>query len=139
MSARFLRDSAWTQSPSNSTRRSGSPRRIRAADGSHPRERLHVIDNPGDELALVLMLGFPDDSHSYDKLVPVHAPRRVVAFDFFGYGRSDRAEANTGTDANHHDDLVAVVDSLGLEHRPRPATPRRAPSRSTTRSRSRAG
>jgi hypothetical protein len=32
-----------------------------------------------------------------------------------------------------------VVDSLGLEHRPRPATPRRAPSRSTTRSRSRAG
>jgi haloalkane dehalogenase len=85
------------------------------------------------------MHGFPDASHIYDKLPPVLAPRRVVAFDFFGYGHSDRAEANTGTVANHHDDLVAVVDSLGLEHRPRPATPRRAPSRSTTRSRSRAG
>ena len=33
--------------------------------------RLQVTDHPGDEPALILMHGFPDDSRIYDRLVPV--------------------------------------------------------------------
>ena len=57
---------------------------------SAKRGRLHVSDRPGDGPAAVLMHGFPDDSHIYDHLAPLLAPRRTVAFDFLGYGRSDR-------------------------------------------------
>jgi pimeloyl-ACP methyl ester carboxylesterase len=80
-----------------------------------PRGSLHVTDQPGEEPALILMHGFPDDSHIYDRLVPLLAPRRAVTFDFLGYGRSDRSEASAGDVANHHQDLAAVVDSLGVE------------------------
>jgi len=80
-----------------------------------PRGSLHVTDQPGDEPALVLMHGFPDDSHVYDRLMPLLAPRRGVTFDFLGYGRSDRTDASAGDIADHHQDLAAVVDSLGVE------------------------
>lgn len=80
-----------------------------------PRGSLHVTDQPGEGPALILMHGFPDDSHIYDRLVPLLAPRRAVTFDFLGYGRSDRSEASAGDVANHDQDLAAVVDSLGIE------------------------
>jgi pimeloyl-ACP methyl ester carboxylesterase len=81
-----------------------------------PRGRLHVVDSPGDEPALVLMHGFPDDSHIYDRLVPLLEPRRVVAFDFLGYGRSDRSDAAPGEAPERQQELVAVLDGLGLDH-----------------------
>jgi len=56
-----------------------------------PGGRLHVTDYPGAAPPLVLMHGFPDDSRIYNRLVPLLAPRRVVAVDWLGYGRSDRA------------------------------------------------
>jgi haloalkane dehalogenase len=80
-----------------------------------PRGRLRVIDRPGDEPALVLMHGFPDDSCIYERLAPRLTPRRVVAFDFLGYGRSDRSEPSSGGMADHQQELGAVVDALGLE------------------------
>ena len=80
-----------------------------------PHGSLHVTDQPGDEPALVLMHGFPDDSHIYDRLMPLLAPRRAVAFDFLGYGRSDRSDASASELADHGQDLAAVVDSLGAE------------------------
>jgi pimeloyl-ACP methyl ester carboxylesterase len=55
--------------------------------------RLHVSDRPGDEPALVLMHGFPDDSRIYNRLAPLLSPRRAVAFDFLGHGASDRPQA----------------------------------------------
>jgi haloalkane dehalogenase len=55
-----------------------------------PRARLHVVDHPGNHGAFVLMHGFPDDSRIYDGLIPLLGPRRVVAFDSLGYGRSRR-------------------------------------------------
>jgi len=79
------------------------------------RGRLHVVDRPGDDQPFVLMHGFPDDSRIYDRLVPLLAPRRVVTFDFLGYGRSDRESAPTGQAADHHEELASVVTSLGLE------------------------
>ena len=77
--------------------------------------RLRVADHPGDEPALVLMHGFPDDSRIYDRLVPVLSPRRAVAFDFLGYGRSDRPPAGAADPAGHLHQLGAVLDELGIE------------------------
>jgi pimeloyl-ACP methyl ester carboxylesterase len=63
------------------------------------------------------MHGFPDNLHIWDDLVPhlVAAGRRVVTFDFLGFGASDRL-----TDAGYSfeqqlGDLQAVVQALGLE------------------------
>jgi pimeloyl-ACP methyl ester carboxylesterase len=76
--------------------------------------RLHVTDFPGDEPALVVMHGFPDDSRIYDRLAPLLAPRRVVAVDWLGYGRSDRVEPGPFDSAQHQRELRAVLDSLEL-------------------------
>ena len=57
---------------------------------THEAGSLHVLDYPGEEPAIVLMHGFPDDHRVYDKLLPLLSPRRAVAFDWLGYGRSDR-------------------------------------------------
>lgn len=74
---------------------------------------LHVIEQPGTEPPFVLMHGFPDDSRIYQQLIPHLAPRRAVAFDFLGYGHSDRA---VGPDSGQHDtELPAVLDALGID------------------------
>ena len=77
--------------------------------------RLHVADHAGDEPALVLMHGFPDDSRIYDRLVPVLSPRRAVVFDFLGYGGSDRPPPGALDRADHVHQLGAVLDGLGIE------------------------
>ncbi len=46
--------------------------------------RLYAREYQGEEPAIVLLHGFPDDLHLYDRLVPELAPRRVVVFDFLG-------------------------------------------------------
>jgi haloalkane dehalogenase len=76
--------------------------------------QLYVVDRPGDDPAFVLMHGFPDDHHIYDRLVPLLAPRRVVAFDFFGYGRSSRSADGAPTVVGPKEDLVSVLDALDL-------------------------
>ena len=77
--------------------------------------RLQVTDHPGDEPALVLMHGFPDDSRIYTRLVPRLSPRRVVTFDFLGYGASDRPRAGALDRADHLHQLGAVLDGLGIK------------------------
>ena len=55
------------------------------------RYRLHAEVVPGPGVPVVLMHGFPDNTHLYDRLVPCLAGRRpVVRFDFPGWGRSDK-------------------------------------------------
>ena len=58
----------------------------------HEGGSLYVLDYAGEEPAIVLMHGFPDDHRIYDKLAPLVSPRRVVTFDWLGYGRSDRTD-----------------------------------------------
>jgi len=77
--------------------------------------RIQVADSPGDEPTLVLMHGFPDDSQIYNRLVPVLSPRRAVAFDFLGYGGSDRPPTGAPDPAGHVHQLGAVLDGLGIE------------------------
>ena len=49
--------------------------------GAH---RIYAREYPGEEPAIVLMHGFPDNLHLYDRLVPRLSSRRVVVFDFLG-------------------------------------------------------
>jgi pimeloyl-ACP methyl ester carboxylesterase len=54
---------------------------------------LYAELTPGTGVPLVLMHGFPDNTHLYDRLLPHLAGRRpVVRFDFLGWGRSDKPQ-----------------------------------------------
>jgi haloalkane dehalogenase len=78
--------------------------------------RLHAELVPGPGLPVVLMHGFPDSTHLYDRLVPHLAGRApVVRFDFLGWGRSDKPAGYPYTADNQAGDLAAVVGALG-EH-----------------------
>jgi haloalkane dehalogenase len=84
-----------------------------APRGEH---RIYVRDYPGEEPALVLMHGFPDNLHLYDRLVPLlNPPRRVVTFDFLGWGSSDKPAGYPYTATNQTGDLDAVIAHLGLD------------------------
>jgi haloalkane dehalogenase len=78
------------------------------------RFRIHVTEYPGDGPAIVLMHGFPDNHHLYDRLVPYLRGRHVVTFDFLGWGESDKPAKYEYTFANQEGDLDAVVNGLGL-------------------------
>ena len=62
------------------------------------------------------MHGFPDNLHIYDDLVPhlVAAGRRVVTFDFLGFGQSEKPARRSYSFQQQLGDLEAVVDQLGL-------------------------
>jgi haloalkane dehalogenase len=77
--------------------------------------RLYVRDYPGSEPAIILMHGFPDNLHLYDRVVPLLAERRrVVTFDFLGWGRSDKPAGYAYTASNQTGDLDAVIGHLQL-------------------------
>jgi haloalkane dehalogenase len=78
--------------------------------------RLYVRDYPGEEPTIVPMHGFPDNVHLYDRLIPfLSPPRRVVAFDFLGWGRSDKPSGYPYTADNQSGDLDAVISQLRLD------------------------
>ena len=79
------------------------------------RYRIYTKDYPGEKPAIVLMHGFPDNLHLYDRLVPRLSSRRVVVFDFLGWGRPDKPEGYPYTADNQTRDLGAVIERLGLE------------------------
>ncbi len=81
-----------------------------------PREghRIFVRQYAGAEPPIVLMHGFPDSLHLYDRLVPLLRGRRVVLFDFLGWGRSDSPEDHAYTFESLEADLDAVIEHLVL-------------------------
>jgi haloalkane dehalogenase len=89
-----------------------SERRISRGDG-----RLYAQDYPGAGPAFVLMHGFPDNLHIYDELIPhlTASGRRVVTFDFLGFGASDKPSGATYNFSQQLADLEAVVNALGLD------------------------
>jgi haloalkane dehalogenase len=77
--------------------------------------RIYARDYAGAEPAVVLMHGFPDNLHLYDRLVPFLSPaRRIVVFDFLGWGSSDKPPGYAYTAENQEGDLDAVVKQLNL-------------------------
>jgi pimeloyl-ACP methyl ester carboxylesterase len=93
---------ADTQSPARS-------RRIVLDRGS-----LNLVDRPGEDPTVVLMHGFPDDHHIYDLLTPLLA-NRTVAFDWLGYGDSDRPDGTPLDPPDRQSELTGLIDALGVE------------------------
>jgi haloalkane dehalogenase len=77
--------------------------------------RIRVREYSGEGPAVVLMHGFPDNLHLYDRLVPHLSGRRVVTFDFLGWGGSDKPGGYPYTADNQTRDLDAVIGHLGLD------------------------
>ena len=82
------------------------------ARGPH---RIHARERPGDGPAIVLMHGFPDNCHLYDRLVPYLGRRHVVTFDFLGWGESDKPASYEYTFGNQEGDVDAVIRGLELD------------------------
>ena len=75
--------------------------------------RLYAEVVPGTGVPVVLMHGFPDNTHLYDRLVPQLAGRRpMVRFDFLGWGRSDKPAGYPYTATNQVGDLAVVTESV---------------------------
>jgi pimeloyl-ACP methyl ester carboxylesterase len=83
-----------------------------------PREqgRVYARNYDGTGPAFVLMHGFPDNLRIYDDLIPylTAAGRRVVAFDFLGFGASDKPAGASYSFEQQLGDLSAVIQALGL-------------------------
>lgn len=79
--------------------------------------RIYVRDYPGAGPAFVLIHGFPDNSRIYEDLAPrlSAAGRRVIAFDFLGFGASDKPAGFAYDFKQQMADLTAVVDKLKLD------------------------
>ena len=74
---------------------------------------LHAEMAAGTGVPVVLMHGFPDNTHLYDRLLPHLAGRRpVVRFDFLGWGRSDKPQGYPYTASNQVGDLAAVAAAV---------------------------
>jgi len=83
--------------------------------------RMHYLDEgPRDARHTFLCLhGEPTWSYLYRKMLPVFvaAGHRVVAPDFFGFGRSDKPVADAAyTFGFHRGSLVALIERLDLRH-----------------------
>ncbi len=77
---------------------------------------IYAREYPGEEPTIVLMHGFPDNMHLYDRLVPWLSPsRRVVTFDFLGWGASEKPAGYPYTAANQVWDVDAVIEQLQLK------------------------
>jgi pimeloyl-ACP methyl ester carboxylesterase len=79
--------------------------------------QIYARDYPGTGPAFVLMHGFPDNLHIYDELVPYlsRAGRRVVTFDFLGFGESSKQSGASYNFKQQLGDLEEVVNALGLD------------------------
>ena len=82
--------------------------------------RLHYVDEgPRDAAVTALCLhGEPSWAYRYRKMIPAFtaAVVRVVAPDFFGFGRSDKpADDAWYSFARHRDTMLRVIDALDLK------------------------
>lgn len=77
--------------------------------------RIYVREYAGEEPTIILMHGFPDNLHLHDRLIPYLSPsRRVVTFDFLGWGSSDKPLGYPYTAKNQEVDLDTVIKQLKL-------------------------
>jgi pimeloyl-ACP methyl ester carboxylesterase len=80
--------------------------------------RIHVREYgaKNDKPAMIMMHGFPDSMHLYDRLAPllVHN-RHIITFDFLGWGDSDKPMDHRYDVASLLRDLELVIDHFGLQ------------------------
>jgi pimeloyl-ACP methyl ester carboxylesterase len=89
------------------TARTPTLRRVARAGGA-----LAVADYPGAEPTIAIMHGFLDRRSINEPLARQLDGRRVLLFDFLGYGDSDKPAAHAYDAASFEDDLDAVVSQL---------------------------
>lgn len=81
--------------------------------------RMHYLDEGSPDAPVALCLhGQPTWSYLYRKMLPafVVAGMRVVAPDFFGFGRSDKpVDEATYTFDFHRNSIMALIDALDLQ------------------------
>jgi haloalkane dehalogenase len=82
---------------------------------THDGYRLWVGAQPGPGPSIVLLHGFPDNHHLYDRVLPYLADRRVVTFDFLGWGESEKPSNTFYTADEQTRQLDTVVDALELD------------------------
>jgi haloalkane dehalogenase len=80
-----------------------------------PNGSLFVSEIAGEDPPIVLMHGFPDDHNIYERLLPLLGPRRAVAFDWHGYGQSERSELRGFSLKEHVSELEALLDQLDID------------------------
>lgn len=81
--------------------------------------RMHYLDEGVPDAPVALCLhGQPTWSYLYRKMIPalVAAGHRVVAPDFFGFGRSDKpSEEATYTFDFHRNSIISLIETLDLK------------------------
>ena len=79
--------------------------------------RVYAREYRGRGPSFVLLHGFPDNLQIYDQLIPhlLAAGRRVVTFDFLGYGASDKSGSARYSFDGQKEDLRVVLDALRLD------------------------
>jgi len=77
--------------------------------------RLWVGDEAGEGTAIILMHGFPDNHHLYDRVLPFLRDRHVVTFDFLGWGESDKPAQHSYTAYAQTAELDRVISALELD------------------------
>ncbi len=92
----------------------GTPRPIQGFANT-PNGRIFVSQIPGVDPPIVLLHGFPDDHRIYDRILSRLTPRRAVAFDFVGYGRSDRSPSARTSPRDHGAEITALLDDLAVD------------------------
>ena len=71
---------------------------------------------PNGKPPYLLLHGFPDNLHLYDRRSPrLGADRRTIAFDFLGWGQSDKPKDHRYDAASLRRDLEAVIAHFDLE------------------------
>ena len=77
---------------------------------------VQVYENAGKP-QILLLHGFPDNTHLYDLLVPylVH-DFEVITFDFLGWGASDKPKDYPYSSNSQKNELDAVINALQIEH-----------------------
>src|SRR5262249_55331343 len=77
--------------------------------------RLWVGEQPGQGATIVLMHGFPDNHHLYDRVLPHLPSRRAVAFDFPCWCDSHKPADHAYTADARTQELDRVIPALGLD------------------------
>lgn len=80
-----------------------------AADGT----RLHYLDE-GEALPVIALAGLTRNAADFDHVAP-HLPVRLIRPDYRGRGRSEWADHATYTIPHEAQDVLALMDHLGLE------------------------
>ncbi|HFQ61114.1 MAG TPA: alpha/beta hydrolase [Epsilonproteobacteria bacterium] len=86
-----------------------------------PRGKYHLYarefnqERKGKAPTILLMHGFPDSLHLYDELIPYLENYHVIAFDYLGWGESDKPKNHYYNSKSLYDDMDVVVNYFHLK------------------------